>query len=85
MVWVAVLVRADDCGALFMHLRMIGHQLTVGSTVVLRHSRQPHITWKVAATSPARVCTAVRTSKVVVGSLAGQLRCNIIILIHPCQ
>ena len=35
MVWVAVLVRADDCGALFMHLRMVSHQLTVGSMVVL--------------------------------------------------
>ena len=79
------LVRADDSGALIVHVRMMGDQLTVGSPVVLQHSRQPHVTWKVAATSPARVCTAVRTSKVAVGLLAGKLRCNIIILIHPCR
>ena len=79
------LVRADDSDALAVHVRMTGHQLTVGSTVVLRHSRQPHITWKVAATSPARLCTAVRMVKVAVGSRDGQLRHNIIILIRPCR
>ena len=80
MVWVAVLVRADDCGALFMHLRVTGHQLTVGLAVVLAGSRQPHITWQAAATSPARLCTPVRMVMDVVGSWDGQLRCNTSIL-----
>ena len=77
-----MLVRADDCGALLMHLRMVSHQLTVGSMVVLAGSRQPHITWQVAATSPARLCSAVRMVKVTVGSRDGQLRRNIVILIR---
>ena len=80
-----MLVHTDDPSALLVHVRMMGDQLTVGLTVVLRHSRQPHITWKVAATSPARLCTAVRMVKVAVGSRDGQLRHNIIVLIHPCQ
>ena len=80
-----MLVHTDDPSALLVHVRMMGDQLTVGLTVVLRHSRQPHITWKVAATSPARLCTAVRMVMDAVGSWDGQLRHNIVILIHPCR
>ena len=82
------LVRADDSGALIVHVRMMGDQLTVGLTVVLAGLRPPRITWQVAATSPARLLTPVRMVMDAVGSWDGELRRNISILMsttHPCQ